>query len=121
LLDGSAPSASLVHALESGSTKSTGSTWIAATVGSNQASGYQLATARPVLAIGGFNGTDPSPTLARFERLVRAGRIHWFIGGGVGQASSSTASAISDWVSTHATARTVDGTTIYDMSALATS
>jgi hypothetical protein len=49
-------------------------TWAAATVGSNNASGYQLATGQPVMAIGGFNGTDPSPTLARFQQYVAAGR-----------------------------------------------
>ena len=45
-------------------------TWVAATVGSNNASGYQLATGDPVMAIGGFNGSDPSPTLAQFQQLV---------------------------------------------------
>ena len=37
-------------------------------------SGYQLATDEPVMAIGGFNGTDPTPTLAQFEQYVRAGQ-----------------------------------------------
>ena len=31
----------------------------------------QLATGEPVMAIGGFNGTDPSPTLAQFQQLRR--------------------------------------------------
>ena len=49
------------------------------------------------MAIGGFNGTDPAPTLAEFEADVRAGRIHYFLaGGGVGGRGSS--SAISAWV-----------------------
>ena len=34
------------------------------------------------MAIGGFNGTDPTPTLAQFEQYVRAGEIHYFIAGG---------------------------------------
>ena len=59
-------------------------TWVAATVGANQAAGYQLATGDPVMAIGGFNGTDPTPTLAQFEQYVREGQIHYFIGGGGG-------------------------------------
>ena len=42
-------------------------TWVAATIGANEAAGYQLATDDPVMAIGGFNGTDPSPTLAEFQ------------------------------------------------------
>ena len=57
-------------------------TWVAATVDSNSAAGYQLASGDPIMAIGGFNGTDPSPTLAQFEAYVSAGKIHYYIGGG---------------------------------------
>ena len=57
---------------------------MAATTGSNSASGYQLATGDPVMAIGGFNGTDPTPTLAQFEQYVSEGRIHYYVGGGGG-------------------------------------
>ena len=59
-------------------------TWVAATVNSNSAAGYQLATDDPVMAIGGFNGTDPAPTLAQFERDVADKKIHYFISGGGG-------------------------------------
>ena len=58
--------------------------WVAATVNSNSAAGYQLATDDPVMAIGGFNGTDPAPTLAQFETYVRHGDIHYFIAGAGG-------------------------------------
>ena len=34
------------------------------------------------MAVGGFNGTDPAPTLEQFQQLVAASRIHWFVGGG---------------------------------------
>ena len=57
-------------------------TWVAATVNSNSAAGYQLASDEPVMAIGGFNGTDPAPTLAQFEKYVAEGKIHYFISGG---------------------------------------
>ena len=57
-------------------------TWVAAAVGSNTAAGYQLASEEPVMAIGGFNGSDPSPTLAEFQAYVADGEIHYFIGGG---------------------------------------
>ena len=57
-------------------------TWAAAAVGSQDASGYQLATGEPVMAIGGFTGSDPSPTLAQFQQYVADGKIHYFIGGG---------------------------------------
>ena len=49
---------------------------------SNKAAGYQLASGEPVMAIGGFNGTDPAPTLAQFETYVAEGKIHYFIASG---------------------------------------
>ncbi len=94
-------------------------TWAAATVGSNSAATYQLATGDPVMAIGGYNGTDPAPTLARFEALVAAGEVHWFIAGsGDGGGSSSGSDAaeqITSWVTSHFAATTVDGVTLYDL------
>lgn len=89
--------------------------WIAATVDANSAASYELATDEPVMAIGGFNGTDPTPTLAQFEQLVAQGKIHYFIGGGRGLASGGSANEIAGWVSQHYTANTVDGVTIYDL------
>ncbi|MCF8588543.1 glycosyltransferase family 39 protein [Gordonia sp. HY366] len=93
-------------------------TWIAAAIGSNEASGYQIATGYSVMPIGGFNGTDPSPTLAEFKQLVVDGKIHYFIGGGGGGFGSreGTASEITDWVESTFTSTTVDGATLYDLS-----
>jgi len=114
LLDGSTPSAALTALLK---TDAASYTWVAAAIGSNSASGYQLATGKPVMAIGGFNGSDPSPTLAEFEAMVKAGKIHYFIGGGLGASNggSNVSSQISTWVSSNYTATTVGGTTIYDL------
>jgi 4-amino-4-deoxy-L-arabinose transferase-like glycosyltransferase len=92
--------------------------WVAAAIGANSAAGYQLATEKPVMPIGGFNGSDPSPTLAQFQRYVAEGRIHWFIGGGMGMRSDSGSSAsaeIAAWVQANFQARTVDGATVYDL------
>jgi 4-amino-4-deoxy-L-arabinose transferase-like glycosyltransferase len=114
LLGGSTPSAALTAALKANASSYT---WVAAAVGSNDASGYQLATGDPVMAIGGFNGSDPSPTLAQFEKLVTAGKIHYFVAGGVGtpNGGSSASSEISSWVSSHYTAVTIGGVTLYDL------
>ncbi len=95
-------------------------TWVAATVNSNSAAGYQLASDDPVMAIGGFNGTDPAPTLSQFEKYVSEGKIHYFIaGGGAGGFGSGgrgdVATTITSWVESHFTATTVDGTTIYNL------
>jgi 4-amino-4-deoxy-L-arabinose transferase-like glycosyltransferase len=96
-------------------------TWVAATVGSQNAASYQLATGEPVMAIGGFNGTDNAPTPAQFEQYVKEGRIHWFIASstGGGNGGSTYASQITAWVKAHYTATTVGGTTVYDLTASA--
>jgi 4-amino-4-deoxy-L-arabinose transferase-like glycosyltransferase len=64
--------------------KNTNSTWAAATVSANSAAPLELASGKAVMAIGGFTGSDPSPTLAQFEADVKAGKIHYFIAGGFG-------------------------------------
>lgn len=115
LLRGSEPGPELTALLESGGD---GYTWVAATVGSNSASGYQLATQLPVMPVGGFNGSDPSPTLDRFQQDVAAGRIHYFIGGGMtGGRGEGAASAIVEWVTQNFPPSTVDGVTLYDLTA----
>jgi hypothetical protein len=94
-------------------------TWVAATIGANQAAGYQLASREPVMAIGGFNGSDPWPTLEVFQQYVAAGKIHYFIGGGFGGfgGGGGTAAAIANWVEANFTATTIGGTTVYDLTA----
>ncbi len=118
LLRASTPSTSLVLVL---TTNAADYDWVAAAVGSNAASGYQLATTKPVMAIGGFNGSDPSPTLAEFQEYVSAGRIHYFIasegGGGGPSAGGSTSSEINGWVTSTFASQTVDGVTVYDLTA----
>lgn len=94
-------------------------TWMAAAIGSQNAASYQLATGYPVMAIGGFNGSDPSPTLAQFQELVAQGKIHWFIaGGGMGgqqSGGSDAAAQINQWVQDNYTATTVGSATVYDL------
>ncbi len=128
LLDASTPSAALVAALKS---NASAYTWAAATSGSNSAAGLQLASRQAVMAIGGFNGTDPTPTLAQFETYVRAGQIHYYISSGLtggfgGQAGGGTttsdpATQIATWVAGHFTARTIGGSTVYDLTTAAVS
>ncbi|WP_134767219.1 glycosyltransferase family 39 protein [Nocardioides sp. 1609] len=109
--------------------------WVAATVGANSAAGYQLATEQSVMPIGGFNGSDPSPTLAEFQQYVADGRIHYFIagggglggaggggvggggfgGGGFGGGGAGGDSEIATWVAATYPAQTVDGVTVYDL------
>jgi 4-amino-4-deoxy-L-arabinose transferase-like glycosyltransferase len=91
--------------------------WVAAAVDANNAAGYQLATGDPIMAIGGFNGTDPTPSLAQFQSYVHQGKIHYLIAGGGrgGPGSGSSAREITSWVQAHFSAQTVDGVTVYDL------
>jgi len=120
LLNSSTPSKAITSALKA---DAAAYTWVAAAVGSNVSAGYQLASGEPVMAIGGFNGTDPAPSLAQFEKYVSEDKIHYFIasGGsfGAGPAGSSgpsdDASLITSWVESHFTATTIGGVTVYNL------
>ncbi|MFI7499545.1 ArnT family glycosyltransferase [Streptomyces sp. NPDC049687] len=94
-------------------------TWAAAAIGAQNAASYQLATGDAVMAIGGFNGTDPSPTLAQFQKYVEEGKVHYFIsggsGGGMGGSSSGTSSQITSWVEANFKKVTVGSATFYDL------
>jgi 4-amino-4-deoxy-L-arabinose transferase-like glycosyltransferase len=59
--------------------RAAGTTWSAATVSARGASSLELGSDTAVLAIGGFMGSDPTPTLAQFQSDVAAGRIHYFV------------------------------------------
>ncbi|WP_406507607.1 ArnT family glycosyltransferase [Streptomyces sp. NBC_00212] len=115
LLDGAKVSAEAKALLEKDAGRYT---WAAAAIGSQNAASYQLATAKPVMAIGGFNGSDPSPTLAQFKKYVSDGKIHYFIssGGGVmGGGGRAGGSAISSWVESSFKKVTVGTATFYDL------
>ena len=116
LLDASTPSTAVVAALSQDADQFT---WAAAAVGSQTAAGLQLGTGLPVMAIGGFNGSDPSPTLEQFQQLVDTGQVHYFAAGGRGfgnqNGGSSASSDISSWVQQNFTEVTIDGSTFYDL------
>lgn len=117
MMSASNPSARVTALLEADGSDYT---WVAATVSSNSAAGFQLATKLPVMPIGGFNGSDPSPTLAQFPEYVQVGRIHYFIGGSQmggerGGNSNSQSSQITAWVKEHFNSQEVDGITLYDL------
>jgi 4-amino-4-deoxy-L-arabinose transferase-like glycosyltransferase len=100
-----------------------GATWLVAVQGSSAAAAIILETGGlPVMAMGGFRGTDPAPTLAQFEQYVKQGKVHYVLagggrgggggfaggggfggGGGVGGGGSSVGSVIT-WVEQNCTA-----------------
>jgi hypothetical protein len=110
-------SSDLVTLLQQGAN---GYTWAAAAVTSNAAAPLQIAAEVPIMSIGGFNGTDPAPSLAEFQQLVAQGKVHYYIGstggGGFGGGRGGTSSEISTWVAQNYTAQTVGSTTVYDLS-----
>jgi 4-amino-4-deoxy-L-arabinose transferase-like glycosyltransferase len=91
--------------------------WIAATEGSQSAAPIELATSGDaVMAIGGFNGTDPSPTLAQFEAMVAKHEIHYYVGqSGNSFGGGSGSSAITSWVAAHFKSETVGDVTVYNL------
>jgi 4-amino-4-deoxy-L-arabinose transferase-like glycosyltransferase len=116
LLDATMPSARVQKLLSanSGSYK-----WIAATVGSQNAAGYQIATQLPVMTIGGFNGTDPYPTLSQFKQMVANGQIHYYIDSGYRtDIDEGENIAIGAWIKLHYTAKLVDGVILYDLTSV---
>ena len=99
--------------------RATHTRWAATTIGSHGAAPLQLASGRPVMSIGGFNGGDASPTLAQFQRYVAAGQIRYFVasGGrtGGGPGGGGTGTQIAAWVAAHFTPTTVGSATVYDL------
>jgi hypothetical protein len=116
LLDAGTPSAQVVALLRANADQYR---WVAAAIGANSAAGFQLAANAPVMPIGGFNGSDPSPTLAQFQQYVESGQIHYFIGSGGFRANggSQDSEQIAQWVAQNFTATTVGGVTLYDLTA----
>jgi 4-amino-4-deoxy-L-arabinose transferase-like glycosyltransferase len=90
-----------------------GATWLVAVQGSSSAASIILATGGiPVMAMGGFRGTDAAPTLAQFEQYVKQGKVHYVLagvrgglgGGGFGGGSAGTVASVTSWVEQNCTA-----------------
>ncbi|MFD4253971.1 ArnT family glycosyltransferase [Amycolatopsis thermoflava] len=113
-----AESAELIALLRQTTTK-----WSAATNGSQSAAGLALNSDTAVIAIGGFNGGDPAPTLAEFQQYVARGEITYYVSGGMGGMGGmgrGGSGEIAQWVAENFTAQTVGGSTVYDLTTGAT-
>jgi len=76
-------------------------TWLVAVTSANQAGSIELATGLPVMAMGGFSGNDPAPTLGQILSLTASGQLRYVIVGGQGGGpggGGSTISAVDHWV-----------------------
>ena len=74
------------------------------------------------MSLGGYNGTDDAITLAAFEQLVAAGKVHYYVADQQGFIGSTAATPrrptrSQQWVARTFTAKTAGGTTIYDLTA----
>jgi 4-amino-4-deoxy-L-arabinose transferase-like glycosyltransferase len=95
--------------------------YLVAVSGAQSAAPIILATGKPVVAMGGFGGSDNAPTLAQFEQLVSSGQLRYvLVGGGFDGGGSTSQSAIEQWVQEHGTAVTGVSTTsgtLYEVTA----
>jgi 4-amino-4-deoxy-L-arabinose transferase-like glycosyltransferase len=95
-----------------------GAQYLVAAFTSNVSASIIIASGQPVITIGGFNGADPAPTLAQFEKLVAEGKVRYVLvsSGGV---PGGGGSAISQWVTANGTQVSYGSGfgTLYDVSA----
>jgi 4-amino-4-deoxy-L-arabinose transferase-like glycosyltransferase len=100
-----------------------GATWLVAVQGSSAAASIILATGGvPVMAMGGFRGTDPAPTVAQFQQYVKEGKIHYVMTGGRGGfgGGAGGGGTVTSWVEQNCTpvpASAYGGTTAASSSA----
>jgi hypothetical protein len=72
-----------------------------------------------LMAIGGFTGSDNSPTLEQFKSYIADHQVRYFIAsdrGGPAHGKSGSAHEITAWVQQNFTPIDVGGTTVYDLS-----
>ncbi|WKG01956.1 glycosyltransferase family 39 protein [Mycolicibacterium sp. HK-90] len=95
--------------------------WAAASVGSMMVSDLELRTGESLMAIGGFTGSDNSPTLAQFQQYVADGQVRYFLDrpeggrGGPPHEAHGSAGQITDWVKANFTKTMVGNVPVYDL------
>lgn len=119
---GSAGSVPGAGSLPTGSTSdlttllsATTSRWSAAVVGDQSAARLELDSGTAVMAIGGWSGNDPAPTLAQFQEYVATGQVAYYVAGGQGGGRGGSDSEIATWVEQNFSATTVGSWTVYDL------
>ena len=77
--------------------------YLVAVVSSNEADSIILATNQPVIALGGFSGSDPILTTSQLAALVKSGTVRYFLlnGSGSGGPGGSSQSALIIWITQH--------------------
>src|SRR6266700_2954156 len=73
--------------------------YLVAVASSNEADSIILETNQPVMALGGFSGSDPILTTSQLAALVKSGTVRYFLLNGSGGGSSQ--SALITWITQH--------------------
>ena len=88
--------------------RQTAGSYLFATTSSMTASPYIIMTGRPVMALGGFSGSDPILTTEQLQALIANGTVRYFLlgggGGGFGGAGPGGSSSATSWVTNTCTA-----------------
>ena len=106
-----------------------GTTWLATVNSTNESAPIQLSSGQPVMAIGGFNGSDSTLTLSQLKQLVKQGKVRYYVvnsrqgksGGPSGMGGSSSNSEILAWMKSTGSKVDYGSTqyTVYDLAAAA--
>ena len=109
------------------------SSWIVAVQGAEQAATIEIATGAPVMAMGGFSGSDPTPTVGQLKAYVASGELRYVIVGGGGPGGGfggpggpggpdgglggrGGSSDVTSWVTANGTLVTsISGVSLYDL------
>ncbi|NUP01695.1 MAG: glycosyl transferase family 39 [Nonomuraea sp.] len=76
-------------------------TWLVAVSSAQQASSIILPTRQPVIAMGGFTGSDPAMTVPRLQRLTSSGRLRYVLTGGDRGGPGRGDTEVTTWVTTN--------------------
>jgi len=79
-------------------------TYLVAVVGSETAAEVIDRSGQPVIAMGGFLGWDPTPTLSAFEHLATSGKVRYVYasaGTGAMLGGTNATAAVEQWVRAH--------------------
>ncbi|WP_245627482.1 glycosyltransferase family 39 protein [Actinomadura oligospora] len=82
-----------------------GAQWLVAVNNAQAAASIILKTGRPVIAMGGFMGTDKAMTVSKLESYVRQGKLHYIqiSEGGMGPGEMGGSQEVAAWVKQHGT------------------
>lgn len=98
-----------------------GATWLVAVDSANESAAIQLTSGQPVMAIGGFNGSDTPLTLEQFKQLVATGKLKYYAASshGHGGGPNGGNSEITNWIKKNGKVVNYGGSdvTLYELSA----